>query len=253
MKITLFLAGESPLTTVEWDYPTTINAWVYKILNRADPVWGDQGHRTRGRAVRPFSISPLDFPVPAVVTPAGLVPQSGAAVLTIGTVDAALARALETYAADEILVFGDTGYRVDAVVVDPVKVEGDSVMGMLSSPIVIARRDAQGSRIFLPPRHPDFWVLVQQNLAHKARQFFDGDGNADDVTVATTGTWRRKMTRFDGHPVIGWITASPLTITGPRTVCEAALTFGLGAYNAHGFGTLRLVESSHDEEEWAAF
>lgn len=237
MHATLFLRLTTP-GVIPWEYPQYLTAWIYRNM----PPLSD--HHTTHRRIRPFAVSRLQFADPVQADAAGLRPLTPFATLQMGAADAALLTTFARQAPRSPLRLGTAVYAVETILVEPVTVPLDStsLTVHLTSPLVIAERSAthSRSRIFIGPDHARWALLLRQNLAKKSRRFFGGSGALDTVavTIPDPARWRRKVNRLYGHAIVGWTAIDPITITGSADVCEAALTLGLGVYNAHGFGAV---------------
>lgn len=237
MRLQCFLAADEPLTPIPWEYPFALTAWVYRVLNQANPQWGDRAHAagTPRTAIRPFAVSWLRFPMAPTAIPAGLRPASPLADFLLGTYDPDLARAIEVMGPGEPLVLGANRYQVLAALPLP----GDAMRGpwRCLSPVVVSCRE-NGRRCFLDPADPAFWRLAAQNLAHKARQFHGVAVDPAAIRITAAGTPHRKRVTIHGHPILGWQWSGLVTVEGPALVVDVAGTLGLGVYNSNGFGAL---------------
>ncbi len=240
MKFTVFFTALTPTSLIPWDYPSKINAWVYRVLNRANPHWGNASHFSRHQNIQPFALSWLDFPAPPRFTSAGIVPTSPLATLSFNTADAALAMAFQTWAPQEPLILNSMVFRTDAIVETPPHSFITSYVAQLTTPLVLTHK-VSPVHSFVSPSDEDFLPLLQKNLAHKTMQFYHQMIPLSDITFDLPTTWQRKLLRIHQFAVVGWISKEPLTISGPPSLLQAADTFGLGVSNSQGFGHLEAL------------
>lgn len=236
MKAKIFLRLNSFVGTqpvIPWDYPQMLTAWFYRCLAFYSDLHIE--HHTIHRQIRPFALSPIRFPDPVLADVRGIHPSGPWATLTVGAADEGLLAHVRQHAATIPLVLGSAVYQVDAVVLEATSQCPSPWVGRLVSPLVVADR-VQGQRVFLRPDQPAFHRLLVNNLAKKARTFFNDSGNAQDVTVTIPTTWQRRLWRLYGRPVIGWETPDTISVQGSQGMIDAVDTLGLGVYNAHGFG-----------------
>lgn len=240
MRLQCFVGADDAASVVPWDYPFALTAWVYRVLNRADSRWGDAAHALSEprTTIRPFALSWLRFPVPAVATASGLQMRSPLADFSVGTYDQALAEVLRTHGPAEPLVLGATRFQV--IVLVPLPDAPHSGLWRCVSPVVISQR-REGQRRFLSPDNPAFWTLAAQNLAHKAQQFRGVTVDPATIRIVVAGRPRRKRVMIHGHSIVGWQWDTPLRVEGPPLVHDVARTLGLGVYNSNGFGALASI------------
>jgi len=242
-RIFLFLRALPSDPVVPWNSATSLRAWLSEHMRHSPWDTPDQ-HHTQQRIIRPFAVSPLQFPDRFLSCPDGIHPTTPWATWEIRTGFDAWVDWFVRAPMTPILV-GQTLYTIDSWVTDPIDPPSNPWTTQLQSPIVVTDwtktgPGGRGSR-FVNPQDPVFRSLLIQNLAKKARSLGSPVDLAPQCTLTLPTHWHRHFWRlYHKHPVIGWMTSDPLTIGGPNAIIEAAAIFGLGISNAHGFGMLTL-------------
>jgi len=98
------------------------------------------------------------------------------------------------------------------------------------SPVTAYRTEGRKTR-YLGPQDPDFSLLLEENLNRKAVAVGLPRGR---VRVRPAGGNRSKLERYKGFWVEGWM--GRFLLEGDEHLLRLALTAGLGAKNAQGFG-----------------
>lgn len=243
-KYLVTMLEQSPLAPIPWDRGSAYTAWIYHLLDHADPALGQRIHQESG--TKPFAITPLEFDS-GQATAQGYIPDTPFAALTISTVDPAIATALAVAIPEIPLHIGPMRFQAIAVTPYPEpcwRNANETVCYRSVHPIALHQWSAaeNGRRHTQPkfPRDPDWNGAIAQNLARKIHELLHLDIAPETITIEAIDGWQARYQTLYGHPIPAFRPRHGLRVTAPPEVHAMLFTLGFGILNSAGLGGLTL-------------
>ena len=233
------------------DYQYYISAWIYKVLDKADPEFSDflhtRGYVSEGKQFKLFCYSPLDFGRPRLWKEKVLfeILQDELSL----DVSFLLAEAAEKFIIglfnSQELYLGDRFNGLDLVVkqverlTDPVIL--NSMTYKATSPVVIGFRDESKYPQYIGPEKGGYADFLRRNVMSKYNAVNGKDGLAEDFKFdfTFTGTLKSKLVTIKSNTpeeskIKGFVYT--FTLSCPQEIHKLILATGLGEKNSIGFG-----------------
>lgn len=238
------------------DYQYYISAWIYKVLDKADPEFSDflhtRGYISEGKQFKLFCYSPLNFGKPKLWKEKVLfeILQDELSL----DVSFLLAEAAEKFIIglfnSQELYLGDRFNGIDLVVKQVERLADPVILNTMTykatSPVVIGFRDESKYPQYIGPDKDGYDTFLRRNLLSKYKAVYNPDGMDEDFKFLFNfnGTPKSKLVTIkSGTPEQSKIRGFVYTflLSCPLEIHNLILATGFGEKNSIGFGWVEVI------------
>lgn len=258
MRLKIVLSGERGFLSLPLQYNATVQGFIYGNLNGALASWlHDRGHAWGRRRFKLFTFSRLFGRRRRQEE--GRIGFEGPVHFYLGAVEAEVLGSLAEHLLREPYVrLGKARCLVEEVAVEPEPQidDGKPVLAKALSPITayatLMAPDGRKKTYYYSPHEEEWGEAIVENIKRKACSLGWAADPEEDLKGATVRPYRvksadQKILRFKGTVVKGWMGLYELRM--PRPYLQLAYDAGLGAKNSQGFGMLRVINWTSQEDK----
>ncbi len=245
MRLHIIFSTEDKII-LPWDYPHLLHGFIYRAIAKAKPKLGeflhDQGFVAGTHRYKMITFSLLHSEK-AKARKDGLEIHPPIHWWTSSPLSAPMEALAISLISDLYVSLRDVVLKAEKIEVEKVPSFSGRALFETISPIVVSTgvvREGKMHRIFLSPREPDFWRIVEDNLKRKWLALWGKELKDGVINFEPVGEWKSKLFTVQGLQIKGYV--GRFYAEGDERLLLLGYEAGLGERNAQGFGMIRFIK-----------